>query len=85
MAAFVQFKDTDELKVTAPAAFQLMFPLAICPEPSLLSFHFVPLVIEPSLPRYTLFLYTCVVLIVQPAILLLEPKWTMTVPLESVV
>lgn len=53
--SFFHWSDTDEEKVTAPAAFHEILPEAIDPEPSLFNFHFVELVIEPSAPSETLF------------------------------
>ncbi|KAA5428482.1 hypothetical protein [Bacteroides cellulosilyticus] len=56
LAALVQFSDTAAEKVTAPAAFHEIFPDAMLPEPSLLSFHLLPFVMEPSAPNAMLFL-----------------------------
>ena len=61
-----------------------MLPDAICPEPSLLSFHFVPLVIDPSLPSETLPLLMAPVAITHPPILFEVPKLTMQLPEASV-
>jgi hypothetical protein len=47
---------------------QKNFVPANCPEPSLLSFHFVPLVMEPSELKITLFLEIWLEAIVQPPI-----------------
>ena len=51
----VHCAETDAAKVTVPDAFHEMLPEATCPEPSLFSFHFVPFVMEPSLPSEMLF------------------------------
>ena len=46
----VHWADTEEAKITEPEAFHEILPPAICPLPSLFSFHFAPFVIEPSAP-----------------------------------
>ena len=51
----VHWADTEEAKITEPEAFHEILPPAICPLPSLFSFHFVPFVIEPSEPNEMLF------------------------------
>ena len=80
----VQATETELAKVTLPLASHDILPEAICPEPSLLSFHFVPFVIEPSLPSDTLPLLIADDVIAHPAILFDEPSDTMQVPAESV-
>ena len=83
--SFFHCSDTEAPNVTFPAVSHAMLPEAICPEPSLFSFHFVELMIEPSLPSYTLPLRMEVVSIVQPAMLLLEPSCATQYPALSVV
>lgn len=45
--SFFHCSDTEAPNVTFPAVSHAMLPEAICPEPSLFSFHFVELMIEP--------------------------------------
>ena len=82
--SFFHSRDTEAPKVTFPAASHEMFPAAICPDPSLFSFHLVELVIDPSLPSDTLPLRMEPVSIVQPAMLLLEPNRATQFPAEFV-
>ena len=72
VAAFVQFKTTEEPNVTFPAASQLMFPPATAPAPVASSFHlnpripFEPMVTAPEAPVYA------------PAVLLLVPRYMLS-------
>ena len=78
--SFFHSRDTEAPKVTFPAASHAMLPDAICPEPSLFSFHFVPFVTEPSLPSETFPLVMAAVPITHPAIWFEEPRLATQAP-----
>ena len=78
--SFFHSRETAGENETFPAVSHDMFPEAICPLPSLFNFHFVPLVIEPSLPSTMFPLRMEEVSTVQPAILFWDPKRATHVP-----